>query len=189
MYKEKDFGLKGLPGLSEKQIAEHIKLYNGYVKNLNELNTRLEKMSADAAADAYIVAELRRRIGFEFNGMRMHDYYFGDLGGNGALTDSTLKSALTAQYGSYENWQKDFKATAMMRGTGWAILCYDEEQKRFFNNWVTNHENGQLAGLKILVALDVWEHAFLFDYLPSQRKDYVEAYLANLNWQKIEARF
>lgn len=195
MYQEKNFGLtslpaqSGLPGLSEKQITEHIKLYNGYVKNLNELNMRLEKLQADPAADAYVVAELKRRIGFEFNGMRLHDYYFSDLGGNGVLADGELKSALSAQYGSYENWQKDFKATAMMRGTGWAILAYDEDAKRFFNIWVNSHELGHLAGAKILIALDVWEHAFLFDYLPSERAKYIDAYLANINWQKIEARF
>jgi Fe-Mn family superoxide dismutase len=189
MYQEKNFGLTALPGLSEKQIAEHIKLYNGYVKNLNELNMRLEKMQQDPAADAYVVAELRRRIGFEFNGARLHDYYFGDLGGNGVLADGGLKSALATQYGSYENWLKDFKACAMSRGTGWAILAYDADAKRLFNIWVTNHEQGHLAGAKILVALDVWEHAFLFDYIPAQRKDYVDAYLANLDWKKIATRF
>lgn len=188
MYTEKNFGLTSLPGLSEKQIAEHVKLYNGYVKNLNELNARLEKMQQDPAADAYVVAELRRRIGFEFNGMRLHDHYFGDLGGNGVLADGKLKSALASQYGSFDNWLKDFKADAMSRGTGWAILAYDEDAKRFFNIWVNSHELGHIAGVKILVALDVWEHAFLFDYLPSQRKDYIEAYLNNLDWKKIEAK-
>ncbi|HBM45677.1 MAG: Manganese/iron superoxide dismutase-like protein [Parcubacteria group bacterium GW2011_GWF2_38_76] len=190
IYPEKNFGLTSLPGLSEKQISEHIKLYAGYVKNINSLNEKLEKMRMDANADAYIIAELKRRIGFEFNGMRLHDFYFGDLGGNGVITeDGKLKSALASQYGSFENWLKDFKATAMMRGTGWAILYYDEEIKRFFSVWVSSHEIGHLAGLKILIALDVWEHAFLFDYLPSQRKEYIEAYLSNLNWPKIENRF
>lgn len=189
-YTEKKFDFTTLPGLSEKQIAEHVKLYAGYVKNLNELNARLEKMQADPAADAYVVAELRRRIGFEFNGMRLHEYYFGDLGGDGEMEDKCrMKEALAAQYGSIELWRRDFDATAMSRGTGWAILAYDEDEKRFFNIWVNSHELGHLAGVKILVALDVWEHAFLFDYLPSQRKNYIDAYMGNLDWCKVEKRF
>lgn len=196
-YTEKVFDLKGLKGLSEKQISEHYKLYVGYVKNLNSLTEKLDKMRADPNADAYVMAELKRRIGFEFNGMRLHDHYFGDLvGGNGTIVDGNLKKALASQYGSparpeggFENWLADFKATSMLRGTGWAILAYDADEKKFFNIWVNSHELGHLAGAKIILALDIWEHAFLFDHLPSQRKDYIDAYFSNINWQTLENKF
>ena len=189
MYNEKQFELKNLKDLSEKQISEHIKLYVGYVKNLNSLIEKLDKMRSDTNSDAYVIAELKRRIGFEFNGMRLHEHYFGDLGGNGDILDGNLKKALASQYGTFENWLSDFKTTAMLRGTGWAILTYDTDENKFLNIWVNSHELGHLAETKIILALDIWEHAFLFDYLPTQRKDYIEAYFSNLNWKKLEDKF
>ncbi|MEI6296124.1 MAG: Fe-Mn family superoxide dismutase [bacterium] len=189
MYIEKQFNLKDLKGFSEKQINEHLKLYAGYVKNTNSLMEKLDKMRADKEADAYIIAELKRRIGFEFSGMRLHEYYFDDLSGTGLISDGDLKKDIAMQYGTFENWLTDFKSTAMLRGTGWAILTYDQENKRFFNTWVNSHELGHLAGTKILLALDVWEHAFLIDYTPGQRKDYIESFFSCLNWSNIEKRY
>ncbi|MBI3631965.1 MAG: superoxide dismutase [Candidatus Vogelbacteria bacterium] len=188
-YEEKKFSLPNLKGLSDKQTSEHLKLYSGYVKNTNGLLEKIEAAQKLSAPDSYQVAELRRRLGFEFNGMRLHEYYFESLGGDGmANINSNLYTAIQTQYGSFDLWLNEFKAAGVMRGIGWVILYYDQSSKMFHNTWITDHEVGHLAGLPIILAMDVWEHAYLLDYLPSQRKDYIEAFFNNLNWQTIETR-
>ncbi len=190
MYKEKTFGLPTMEGLSENQISEHLKLYAGYIKNLNALEEKIASLTDNAEENAIILAELKRRQGFEFNGMRLHEYYFEQLGGSGAAANgSEMMKALAAQFGSFENWLKDFKQTALMRGIGWVSLYYDGQEKKFFNVWVNSHEDGHLAGLTPIIVLDMWEHAFLLDYLPSQKKDYVEAFFKNLKWETSEERY
>jgi Fe-Mn family superoxide dismutase len=190
MYKEKTFEIGALEGLSEKQISEHLKLYAGYVKNINLITEKLALLKENSEENALAISELRRRIGFEFNGMRMHEYYFEQLGStNGAQNGSELMKALAEQFGSFDKWLNDFKQTAMTRGIGWAVLYYDKNEKIFHNAWVADHEVGQLAGLNIVLALDMWEHAFLLDYVPSQKKDYVEAFFKNLKWEVVESRF
>lgn len=189
MYKEKSFDLPTMEGFSEKQISEHLKLYAGYVKNINALEEKISALKENTEENATQIAELKRRQGFEFNGMRLHEYYFEALGGSGELANGNgLMKALAEQYGSFDAWLTDFKQTAMMRGIGWVILYYDSSEKKFFNVWVNSHEDGHLAGLAPLLVLDVWEHAFLFDYLPSQRKDYIEAFFKNLKWEVAEKR-
>jgi Fe-Mn family superoxide dismutase len=188
-YEEKKFSLSGIKGLSDKQITEHLKLYAGYVKNTNGLLEKIDTAEKSQAPDTYTIAELRRRLGFEFNGMRLHEYYFEALGGDGMNNiDSTLYRMLETQYGSFGVWLNQFKSAGMMRGIGWVILYFDPATKMFHNAWITDHEVGHLAGLQVVLAMDVWEHAFLLDYLPSQRKDYIEAFFNNLNWQIIESR-
>ncbi len=188
-YEEKKFSLSNLKGLSDRQVSEHLKLYSGYVKNTNGLLEKIDAAQKAPTQDTYQIAELRRRLGFEFNGMRLHEYYFESLGGDGmANVNSNLYTALQTQYGSFDIWLNEFKAAGMMRGIGWVILYYDPEAKMFHNVWITDHEVGHLAGLPIILAMDVWEHAYLPDYLPSQRKDYIEAFFNNLNWQSVEAR-
>lgn len=196
-YEEKKFALTNLRGLSDRQITEHLKLYSGYVKNTNGLLEKIDLLQKADNPDTYTIAELRRRLGFEFNGMRLHEYYFDCLGPSTSI-DTTqdkplgasgqLKTMLEDQFGSFDNWLKEFKAAGLMRGIGWVILCYDPTVNALHNTWVTDHEVGHLAGLPIILAMDVWEHAYLLDYLPSQRKEYIEAFFSNLNWQKIEAR-
>ena len=192
-YEEQKFNLKNLKGLSDRQVTEHLKLYSGYVKNTNGLLEKVDALQKSAAPDAYVVAELRRRLGFEFNGMRLHEYYFDCLSGDGPSTsletsNNQLKGMLETQFGSFDNWEKEFKTAGLMRGIGWVILYYDPKTKSLHNVWITDHEVGHLAGLPIVLAMDVWEHAYLLDYLPSQRKEYIEAFFSNLKWQTIEAR-
>ena len=188
-YQEKTFELGGLEGLSEKQITEHIKLYSGYVKNVNKLSEDIERLSEDEV-NAIAVSELRRRFGFEFNGMRLHEYYFEALGAPQQLGEvSDLRKALTSQFGSFEDWATEFKKFGMMRGAGWVILYNDPMSGNLLNAWITDHELGHLAGLPVILAMDVWEHAFLIDFLPSQRKEYIETFFKNLRWDTIESRF
>ena len=188
-YQEKTFDLGGLAGFSEKQISEHLKLYAGYVKNVNKLSADIARLSSDEA-NSIAVSELRRRFGFEFNGLRLHELYFEALGGGGAIQEGGgLKNALTAQFGSFEAWAGEFKTMGMMRGIGWVILCRDPENGKLFNAWITDHEVGHLAGLPVLLAMDVWEHAYAVDFLPTGRKDYIEVFFKNLRWDIVESRF
>ena len=189
-YEEQKFSLNNLRGLSEKQTTEHLKLYSGYVKNTNSLLEKIEALKNSPTPDNYVIAELRRRLGFEFNGMRLHEYYFDCLGPSTMIGagGSRLKAMLELQFGSFDNWATEFKTAGLMRGIGWVILYYDPTIKVLHNTWITDHEVGHLAGLPIILAMDVWEHAYLLDYLPSQRKEYIEAFFGNLNWQKVDAR-
>ena len=189
-YEPKTFTLPTLKGISQKQVDEHLKLYGGYVTHVNKIYEELSELSTNTEKNGHMMQELRRRLGFEFNGMRLHEYYFGDLeGGNNPITaEMKLFDALSEQFGTFEKWLDGFKKS-VARGSGWLILNYDPEAKRFHNNWVTNHDEGHLATLPVLLAVDVWEHADMIDYLPGEKSTYVDAYFGNLNWNKIEERY
>lgn len=188
MYEAKTFNLGILEGLSEKQISEHLKLYEGYVKNINKLMSRIEELKKDSETHAYELAEVKRRLGFEFNGMRLHEYYFEQFESSDG-DDGALKAKIEEQFGSYDAWKAEFEAVAKMRGVGWALLMQDNRTGMLHNVWVSDHEVGHLGGQNILIACDVWEHAFLLDYLPSERGKYIEAFFKNLNWQVVESRY
>ncbi|MCK9361471.1 superoxide dismutase [Patescibacteria group bacterium] len=187
-YEAKTFALGALDGLSETQISEHLKLYQGYVKNSNALLQKIEQHKQNAEAMAIELSELVRRFGFEFNGMRLHEYYFSQFEKAEGSNDA-LKMALESQYGSFDAWKNQISAMAVMRGIGWVLLVQDETNGNLLSVWVSDHELGQLGGQKILFALDVWEHAYTVDYKPTERAKYVEAFWKNLNWQKVEERY
>jgi len=189
-YKEQQFNLSHLEGISEKQIKVHIGLYSGYVKHVNLIREKIQELEKDKEKNTYIIAELRRRFSFEFDGMRMHEYYFEALN-NGAqdISDGDLKNALIEKYGSYKDFIEHFKAVGMSRGIGWTVLCWDTKVKTPHVIWVGDHELGTLSGLPILIAMDMWEHAFMVDYVPTEKGEYVNAFLANLNWSVVEKRF
>jgi len=190
MYTPKTFTFGTLDGISQKQLDVHIKLYEGYVKFLNTLEEKQKELMQDSEKNAYALGEVTRRIGFEFNGMRMHEWYFSQWEGASAPLSPTsaLGSALVAQYGSLDTWMAQFKGVAMMRGIGWAILSFDPIANRFTNHWVADHELGQLNGLTTILALDMWEHAFMVDYTPAEKAQYVAAFFKNLNGAVVEAR-
>ncbi len=187
-YVEQTFSLGAVPGLSSKQIEVHLKLYAGYVKHTNAIENLLEELKRDPEANALALSELKRRFSFEFNGMRLHELYFEALGGDGQPS-GRLVDALTAQWGSFEAWKNEFHALGLMRGIGWVLLTYDAKVQRFHNVWVSDHELGHLATLPILIAMDMWEHAYLLDYLPAQKGDYIQTFTQNLNWAVINNRF
>ena len=189
-YVAKTFSLGALNDISPKQLEIHLKLYEGYVKNVNLLESVLAAYSkTEDEGGKYALAEVRRRLGFEFNGMRMHEHYFSQWEGSPAPIGGTLASALSSQYGNIETWMADFKAVGMMRGIGWAILSYDTIGKRFFNHFVADHELGQLNGTTTVLALDLWEHAYMVDYTPAEKAKYIEAFFKNLNGNVVEKRF
>ncbi len=186
-YTEQQFNLPALPGLSQEQVDVHLKLYAGYVKNSNAMLAKLDELKTDSEKNALALAEIKRRFGFEFDGMRLHELYFEALGANNEPVDQ-LKAALAAQWGSFEAWLAEFQAMGAMRGIGWVLLTYDAKAEMFHNVWVGDHELGHLATLPILLAMDMWEHAYMVDYRPAQKGDYVKAFLANVNWSKVEER-
>lgn len=187
-YTEQQFSLPAMDGLSAKQIEVHLKLYAGYVKNVNAMMAKLEELKQDSEKNALALSEIKRRFGFEFDGMRLHELYFEALGGDGQPAGS-LVEALAKQWGSFDAWLNEFKAMGAMRGIGWVLLTYDPKGQMFHNVWVSDHELGHLATLPIIITMDLWEHAFMIDYVPAQKGDYVGAFLKNLNWQKLDERF
>ena len=188
-YTAKDYGrLIGMPGFSETLLKNHFTLYQGYVTNTNKVLDTLGQMAKDGKAATPEFAELKRRLGWEFNGMRLHEYYFENLGGTGALDpNGTLGKQLAAQFGSIEAWEKEFRATGAMRGIGWAVLYEDPANGRLINFWVNEHDVSHPAGCRPLLIMDVFEHAFMVDY-GLKRPDYIEAFFKNIDWKAVESR-
>ncbi len=180
----------GLEGISKEQLEVHFKLYQGYVTNTNTLNEKLGNFidAKDFGSSEY--QELRRRLGFEFDGMRLHEYYFDNMKPAGGALDSgsRLYKKLEEQFGSYEQWEQDFKKTGAMRGIGWAILYQDPWTGRLFNFWISDHEYGHPAGFQPVLVMDVWEHAYTVDWKATERPNYIEAFFKNINWQVVENR-
>ena len=193
-YTAKTFNLSGLNGISNQTLEMHFKLYEGYVTNTNVLNEKIAAILAKGPVtppDMPAYSELKRRYGFEYNGMVLHEYYFGNMkkDGNGdADSGSAFRSAVETTYGSYDNWKADFTSVGKMRGVGWAVCYQDPATKALSNHWITLHEEGNIAGYKPVLVMDVWEHAFLLDYKPIERPKYIEAFFSNIDWAAAEAR-
>ncbi len=188
-YEAVDFSkLIGMEGFSEQLLKNHFTLYQGYVNNTNKVLDSLAQMLKEARTGAPEFAELKRRLGWEFNGMRLHEYYFGNLGGKAPL-DRTGKLAakLAVDFGSVEDWENDFRAVGAMRGIGWAVCYQDMTNGRLVNLWVNEHDAGHPAGCNPILILDVFEHAFMIDY-GLKRPDYIEAFFKNIDWQSVELR-
>lgn len=189
-YTPRTFTLPTIPGLSQAQIDLHLGLYAGYVKHVNILVTQMNKLATFGDEYDYAVAALRRRLGFEWNGMRLHELYFEMVEGGASVlrADSALYIKIAEQYGGFANWLDIFTKVSA-RGPGWSVLAYDPQGKRFFHVWVSDHEQGQLATLPVLIALDHWEHAYLLDYQPNEKDRYVRSYLDAINWTSVAQRF
>ncbi|MBS1988944.1 MAG: superoxide dismutase [Cyanobacteria bacterium SZAS LIN-3] len=190
-YPVQDFShLKGLNGISDKTLEIHFKLYAGYVKNTNDLNEKIIELTEAGKSGSLEYAELKRRYGFEYNGMRLHEYYFGNMkaGGSELKEGGALGKLITETYSSIEVWKNDFFKVGSMRGVGWAILFQDPFTKTLSNHWITLHEEGNIAGFQPILVMDAWEHAFLLDYVPADRPKYIEAFYSNIDWDKVEAR-
>ncbi len=190
-YTAKTFNLPTLEGISEKQIKVHLALYEGYVKHVN-LIMEMSKMygKTEDEGGKYSLAEFRRRFAFEFNGMRMHEYYFEQFEGvKGGSPESALAKAASEKYGSGDDFIKHIKDVAGTRGIGWVAVYADPIAKTIHTTFVGDHELGQLAGLPVVLALDLWEHAYMVDYVPAEKKNYIDAFFANVNWTVVEKRF
>lgn len=183
-YEAKNFDkLLGTKGFSDQLLKNHFTLYQGYVTNTNKVADSLSAMAREGKIATPEYAELKRRFGWEFNGMRLHEFYFGNIikGGKEIDKKTNLYKKIVADFGSYENWEKDFKATGAMRGIGWVILSYDGTEGRLFNTWINEHDGGHLCGAKPLVVMDVFEHAYMIDY-QLKKADYIEAFFKAIDW-------
>ncbi len=190
-YHPQTFSIPALQGISQKNIEEHIKLYHGYVTHANLITKRIHELTERAEDFVYEIAELQRRFGFEYNGMRNHEYYFTTFegGAQSFVENSKLKQALVETWGSYEAWLARFKALAKTRGIGWAMLSYDPHSQSLVHAWVDEQHMGQLSTTLPILCLDMWEHAFVADYHPSGKAAYIDDFFANINWHVIEERY
>ena len=188
-YTAKDYArLIGMAGFSEALLKNHFTLYQGYVTNTNKLLDTLEQMLKEDKTANPEYAELKRRLGWEFNGMRLHEYYFENLGGTAPLdVDGRLGKKLAESFGSVDAWEKDFRATGAMRGIGWTVLYQDSADGRLINIWINEHDGGHPAGCTPILVMDVFEHAFMLDY-GLKRADYIEAFFKNIDWKATETR-
>jgi Fe-Mn family superoxide dismutase len=177
-----------MAGFSETLLKNHFTLYQGYVTNTNKVLETLELMLKEGKTAIPEFAELKRRLGWEFNGMRLHELYFENLGGNGPLNPGgKLAKRVVENFGSLDAWEKDFRAVGAMRGIGWAALYEDSASGRLINFWVNEHDVAHPAGCTPLLIMDVFEHAFMLDY-GLKRADYIEAFFKNIDWSAAEAR-
>ncbi|HBW22526.1 MAG: superoxide dismutase [Elusimicrobia bacterium GWA2_56_46] len=188
-YKAADYPrLSRMPGFSVQLAANHMKLYQGYVTNTNALSEKLTAMLTDGKEKTPEYAELKRRFGWEFNGMRLHELYFGNMGSDGIPQRSAqVYKTILEDFGSFETWKKDFIATGLMRGVGWVALYQDNVSGRVFNVWVNEHDGGHLAGCMPLLVLDVFEHAYITDY-QLERAKYIEAFFNVIDWEAVSKR-
>jgi Fe-Mn family superoxide dismutase len=194
IYQAKHFNLSGLKGISDQTLEMHFKLYEGYVKATNDLTGRISEFLLDGKVDqdempAY--SELTRRLGFEYNGMVLHEYYFENMmkdGTGGPGKTSAFRKAAEQSFGSYDIWRADFASIGKMRGVGWAICYQDPNNGRLSNHWISLHQIGNVAGFTPALVMDVWEHAFLLDYKPAERPKYIEAFFSNIDWTEVDKR-
>jgi Fe-Mn family superoxide dismutase len=191
MYQPKNFEhLLGLKGFSDQLLRNHFTLYQGYVNNTNRLLEALNSLLKEGKTGTPEYAELKRRLGWEWNGMRLHEYYFGNMSKEGfeLEKDSEFYRKIVEDFGSYENWEKDFKGAGAIRGIGWVILYYDPVAGRLFNVWINEHDVGHFSGAKLLLIMDVFEHAYMIDY-GLKRADYIEAFFKAIDWKTVTDRF
>ncbi|MFA6407925.1 MAG: Fe-Mn family superoxide dismutase [Candidatus Paceibacterota bacterium] len=190
-YTTKMFELPVLEGISGKQVDVHLGLYEGYVKQVNLIMEKIQELKeADSDGNAYVIAELRRRFAFEFDGMRMHELYFAqfEVGAVALNGKSALATAADEKYGE-QGLVDHIKEVAGSRGIGWVVVYADSNSNTLHTIFVGNHEVGHLAGLPIILVLDLWEHAYMVDYMPADKKNYIDAFFANINWSLVEKRF
>lgn len=191
MFTPKKFNIPEIDGISKKTIEEHLKLYQGYVKHSNLIQEKINEYKTDVEKNAFVLGELSRRFAFEFDGMRNHEYYFEQLEGGPkrVAMDSPLSKKMIEDFGSVEQWLEEFKQLCLTRGIGWAVLWYDKTTNKLINAWVDEQHLGQLNGLTFIYGIDMWEHSYLMDYIPSEKKKYVESYLNATNQEVSENRY
>lgn len=187
----KEFNIPKLNGISEKTMEEHLKLYKGYVNNTNTIFNKLFELKNEPEKNAFVLGELQRRLGFEFGGMRNHEYYFSSLsGGNKEINkEGAFYKAVEKEWGSFDVFLDHFKFVAMTRGIGWTMLYYDKLSNKLIISWLDEQHVGHLAGTSIVLALDMWEHSYYLDYTPAEKKNYIESFFKNLNWEVIESNY
>jgi Fe-Mn family superoxide dismutase len=191
-YSPKKFeeALLGMAGFSDSLLLNHFTLYEGYVNNVNKLSLALSEMAKEGKFGTLEYNELKRRFGWEYNGMRLHEWYFENMNKNQTRIseNSLFQKTIEEQYGSFSTWLSDFKGVGAMRGIGWSILYKDLSDGKLMNVWINEHDLGHLAGCSPMLVLDVFEHAYIADF-GIKRNDYIEAFIRAVDWNVVEKRF
>jgi Fe-Mn family superoxide dismutase len=193
-YNAKHFDLSDLKGISDATLEQHFKLYEGYVAQTNGLITKLSELNKEDGVDEKHMpeySELKRRLGFEYNGMVLHELYFGNLrehGDRAPARGSPFREAVDASWHNYQKWESDFMSVGKMRGVGWAVCYQDPATGALTNQWIEMHESGHVAGFAPLLVMDAWEHAFILDHPAKDRPKYIEAFFSNVDWRAVESR-
>lgn len=189
-YEPKTFNIPPLEGISQETIDEHLKLYEGYVKHVNLIHDKIDELKEDSEKNAYALAEVQRRLGFEFGGMKNHEAYFAQFegGAKDVSEESELYKSCAYLWGSWDDFLAQFKAVASTRGVGWAMLYFDTDAQRLVMTWIDEQHIGQLTDVRIVLALDMWEHSYMLDYPPSKKSAYITAFFKNLNWEVVANR-
>ena len=188
-YEAKVFNIPEVTGISKATMVNHLGLYQGYVKHVNLIDEQIKALSGDVDKNAFAIGELQRRLGFEFCGMRNHEYFFAQFeGGAKALPAGRLKDLIEMQWGSFDVWLKGFTQIAKARGIGWAMLYFDTHTNQLVQTWVDEQHIGQLVDVDIVLALDMWEHSYLMDYASPDKAKYIDAFFKAVNWEVVAAR-
>ncbi len=173
-----------LDGISRATIEAHYKLYQGYVGKRNEILARLDGVDTTAANQVYSeIRALKVDLTFAIGGIKNHEIYFEHLGGGGGDPTGLIGDLIERDFGSFQDWRTDLKATGMA-GRGWAWTAYDWDEGRLFN-YVGDAQNSYpIWNATPLVALDVYEHAYFLDY-QTDRDSYIDAFFDNLDWATV----
>ncbi len=191
IYRVKRFEqLKGLRDFSDRLMTSHLALYEGYVKNTNQLAALLLNMVKLGKTNTMEYAEMKRRFGWEFNGMRLHELYFENLSKRPVPIRKTslLYEKLWQDFSQYSAWERGFMGVGGMRGIGWVVLARDSATGHLFNIWMDEHDGGFLVGTTPLLVMDVFEHAYLQEF-GMNRTAYVQSFMKAINWPVVEQRF
>jgi superoxide dismutase, Fe-Mn family len=178
-----------ITGLDDSLLKMHFKLYQGYVKNTNLLLQKINELDEKGENKTPDFAGLKHMLGWEFDGMLLHELYFENLGGNKPLDkNDPLYAKIESDFGSYEKWKSDFIATGLIRGIGWVVSYVDPKQGRLINEWINEHDVGHLAGGTPILIMDVFEHAYITQF-GIDRAKYIDVFFNNINWDAASKRY
>jgi Fe-Mn family superoxide dismutase len=187
------YGYKALaPYISEVQLTlHHQKHHQAYVNGANAILEKLEKARKENA-DLDMKA-LLKELSFHLGGFRLHNMFWENLApagvGGGGIPKGELAAAITAEYGNFERFKKEFtQAASSVEGSGWAVLTYCMNTGRLMMMQVEKHNVNLIPGYRILMALDLWEHAYYLDY-KNDRAKFIDAFWHLVNWDAVDARF
>lgn len=176
-----------LNGISRRQIEEHYTLYQGYVNKTNEIRSRLDTVDKSKANQTYSdFRELKVELSFAWNGVKLHELYFENLGGKGGAPTGDVLRALETNFGSYDRWAEDLKASGMS-ARGWVVTAWDMDDGHIYNYVADAHNMYGIWKAVPLVVLDTYEHAYMIDY-GVKRPAYLDAFMKNLNWEPVAKR-
>ncbi|MBA3815560.1 MAG: superoxide dismutase [Parachlamydiaceae bacterium] len=190
-YEVKNFDhlIGNISGLDDALLKMHFKLYEGYVNNTNIILQKLQLLNSTGQNKTPEFAALKRLVGWEFDGMLLHEYYFENLGGKSPLdSKDPLALKMNQDFGSFEQWKADFIATGLMRGIGWVVAYIEPKNGRLVNEWINEHDLGHLAGGTPILIMDVFEHAYITQFALDRAK-YIDVFFANINWDAASRRF